>query len=112
MLLVMVVSFFIMGNFSATSQIVVKVIPTKPKVIVSHPAKANPGHTWIDGHWKWSKKNSKYVWIKGHWEKPARHGSTWVSGHWADTPKGHKWVPGHWKAPKPLQPKQKRKHRK
>jgi len=102
MLLGMVVFFFIMGNFSATSQVVVKVIPTRPKVIVSHPAKANPGHVWIDGHWQWRKKENKYVWIKCHWVKPNRPGSVWIHGHWVDTPKGHKYVPGYWKTPKAL----------
>ena len=108
----MVVLFSLIGNFTATSQIVVKVIPPKPKVIVPHPAKANPGHVWIDGHWKWSKKENKYVWVKGHWVKPDRPGSVWVPGHWADTPKGHKWVPGHWNAPKALPPKHKNPHKK
>ncbi|HIE15883.1 MAG TPA: hypothetical protein EYP69_03050 [Bacteroidales bacterium] len=97
--------FLLAGNLTISSQIVVKVIPPKPKVILPHPAKQKHGHVWIDGHWKWSKKNQKYVWVKGHWEKPPRPGSIWVPGHWVDTQGGYKWVPGHWKKPKPLRPK-------
>ena len=104
----LVVSFFFAKSFTAVSQVVVKVIPPKPKVIVPHPAKPNPGHVWIAGHWKWSKKENKYIWVKGHWEKPIRPGAVWIPGHWIDTPDGHKWVPGHWKAPKALPPKRRK----
>ncbi len=84
------------GTFESAAQVVVKVKPNKPKVVVMKPAKANPGHVWIDGHWKWDKPSHQYIWVKGHWIKEKK-GHTWVPGHWKSAPSGHEWVPGHWK---------------
>lgn len=92
--------FFCAGLFiyndNLSAQVVVKVKPAKPKVVVVKPAKPGPKHVWIDGHWKWSKKRKEYVWVKGYWLKPKK-GYTWVPGHWKKVPGGFKWVRGHWR---------------
>lgn len=94
---ILIVSVFLIfaSAFSANAQVVVKVRPASPKVVVVKPHRPGHAHVWVDGHWRWSKKAHKYVWIKGHWVKRKR-GHKWMPGHWAKTPGGHKWVPGHW----------------
>jgi hypothetical protein len=86
--------FFYYEN--ACSQVVVKVKPAKPKVVVVKPAKPGPRHIWVKGHWRWNKKREEYVWVKGHWVKPKK-GRAWVPGHWKKVPGGFRWVPGHWR---------------
>lgn len=89
---------FITVVFSANtghSQVVVKVRPPRPKVVVKKPARPGPKFVWIDGHWRWNRKQHKYVWVAGHWTQPKR-GHKWIPGHWASVPGGHKWIPGHW----------------
>lgn len=95
---IVIVAMLLMGLFipDAKSQIVVKVKPARPKVIVKKPGKAKRGHVWREGHWVYSKKQAKYVWRKGHWVK-ARPGKVWVKGHWKKKPNGQVWVPGHWR---------------
>lgn len=91
------VSFFILANtFSSNAQVIVKVKPLRPKIIVVKPARVKAKHTWVAGHWRWNKRSGKYVWVKGHHVKN-RRGFAYVPGHWRAAPKGHKWVPGHWK---------------
>jgi len=80
----------------SNAQVIIKIKPLRPKVVVVKPKAPGPNFVWINGHWKWSKRVVKYVWAKGHWSK-RRRGANWVSGHWADVPGGHKWIPGHWK---------------
>ncbi|MFT4525563.1 MAG: hypothetical protein ACI9FU_000464 [Granulosicoccus sp.] len=88
---------FILGFGSiAMSQIVVKVRPAKPKVVVVKPNRSKPNHAWVDGHWKWNANQNRYVWKKGHWVKK-RRGHVFVAGRWKATPKGHIWVVGGWK---------------
>ncbi|MCP4439857.1 MAG: BcpO-related WXXGXW repeat protein [Aureispira sp.] len=87
----------ISGLTEAQAQIVVKIKPARPKVIVKRPAQAKKGHVWVDGHWTWNKQDQKYRWVKGHWVT-VKKGHKWVPGHWVDVRgRGHKWVPGHWK---------------
>lgn len=86
----------LLGSNISQAQIVVKVKPAKPKVLVIKPAKAKKGHVWRNGHWQWNKSAKKYVWVKGHWAK-VKLGHAWVPGHWKSTSAGHNWVPGHWK---------------
>ena len=80
----------------AKSQVVVKVRPARPAVIVKKPAKAKRGHVWREGHWVYNGRKGRYVWRKGHWVKK-RPGKVWVKGHWKKVPGGQRWVPGHWK---------------
>ena len=94
--LILFSSILIFGAYQASSQVVVKVRPNKPTVVVAKPAKHKKGHVWVEGHWRYDKKAGKYVWVKGHWKK-ARPGHVWVPGHWKEVPGGHEWVPGHWK---------------
>jgi hypothetical protein len=83
---------FINGN----AQIVVKVKPNKPKVLVVKPATHKHGHVWRGGHWNWNKKNNKYKWVKACWVKE-NHGHNWSAGHWVKNRNGHSWVAGTWK---------------
>ena len=83
-------------NDNLSAQVVVKIKPARPKVVVVKPPKPGPKHVWINGHWKWSKKRKEYIWVKGYWLKPKK-GRAWVPGHWEKVPGGFKWVPGHWR---------------
>lgn len=87
-----------MGLFvpQAYSQVIVKVRPNRPALVVKKPARAKRGHVWRDGHWVYNNKQGKYVWRKGTWVK-SRPGKVWVKGHWKTVPSGQKWIPGHWR---------------
>ncbi|MCH8904121.1 MAG: YXWGXW repeat-containing protein [Bacteroidetes bacterium] len=94
---------FLIGLFAimfsvinAEAQIVVKVKPLRPRVVIVKPVHHPHGKVWIDGHWRWERRHHKYIWISGHWTKK-HHGKKWVPGHWSHVRGGHKWVPGHWK---------------
>ena len=84
------------GNTTTTqAQVVVKVRPARPAVVLTRPAKARTGHIWVDGHWRYNNRTNQYVWVKGHW-KQARAGHNWVAGRWVACTGGHKWVAGYW----------------
>ena len=78
---------------TAEAQVVVKVRPARPKVIVKKPARARKGHVWVNGHWKANGRN--YVWVKGHWVQK-RRGYRYTPGRWVTVRGGHKWKPGVW----------------
>ena len=80
---------------NVNSQVIIKVKPVKPKVVVVKPAKPGPNHIWKDEHWQWNPKKKEYVWIEGHWIK-RKKGKNWIPGHWKKVPAGCKWIPGHW----------------
>lgn len=84
-----------MVSFSTTAQVVVKVKPRRPALVIAKPTKAKRGHRWVDGHWQWNAKCACYKWKKGHWIR-TRPGRTYVGGHWVVVKGGHKWVPGRW----------------
>jgi len=88
---------FTLGVNTAQAQVVVRVKPNRPAVVVAKPAKKKARHVWIAGHWRYNKKAQKYVWIKGHWAKAPKGQGCWVPGHWKTVEGGHQWVPGHWK---------------
>lgn len=90
--------FILLGFFipEAKSQVVVKVRPARPAVVLKKPAKAKRGHVWREGHWVYNQRQGKYVWKKGGWVKN-RRGKVWVAGHWKKVPGGEQWVPGHWR---------------
>lgn len=94
--LIIVCGALFLYSESSLSQVVVKVKPANPKVVVVKPLKPGPKHIWVDGHWRWDKKRKEYIWIKGHWSKPKK-GHAWIPGHWKKVPGGFKWIPGHWK---------------
>jgi len=78
------------------AQVIVKVRPRKPDVVIVKTPAPGANYIWIEGHWKWSRRQHQYVWVNGHWEK-RRHHKVWVPGHWAVVPGGYRWVPGHWR---------------
>ncbi len=86
---------FTVNNLSA--QIVVKIKPMEPTIVVVRPDSPGNDHVWIDGHWKWNDTRSEYVWVDGHWDKPGNPNWKWVSGHWKKSRGGWKWIEGHWK---------------
>ena len=88
-------AFLLIGSYDANAQIIVKIKPRAPKVVVVHK-KHRPNYIWVEGHWK-VNRYGKYVWVEGHWVKK-RHGYVWVNGHWKKVRSGWIWVPGHWKA--------------
>jgi len=97
----LIIFSFILGslalsNLGANAQIVVKVRPAKPKVLVVKRAAPRSGVIFIDGHWKYNKRHGKYVWVKGHWVKK-RRGYAYVPGRWRASRGGHVWVAGCWR---------------
>lgn len=104
---VIVCMSFVSGN----AQVVVKIKPNKPKLLVIKPNKHKDGHAWRAGHWKWHKKNNKYTWVKAHWAKQNK-GHHWTVGRWVKNSNGHSWVPGHWKKGKAQKLNKKKKHKK
>ncbi|RMH66061.1 MAG: hypothetical protein D6677_01060 [Calditrichaeota bacterium] len=76
------------------AQIIVKVKPVKPKVVVVKPAPPAAGYVWVEGHWV--VKNKQYVWKKGHWVKAKKH-HRYVNGHWKRARGGWVWIPGRWR---------------
>lgn len=79
---------------TAQAQVVVKVRPNRPKVVVKRPA-ARKGYVWIQGHWKVNNRRNGYVWVKGHWAR-ARKGYRYVPGKWVTVRGGHQWKSGVW----------------
>ena len=80
---------------SADAQVVVKVRPAVPAVVVARPAAPAPDYIWVDGEWVYSR-NRGYVWKEGYWLKP-RRGYVWTPGRWTTVRGGHRWVAGCWK---------------
>lgn len=92
---IVLMSMIGLGVQSAEAQIVVKVRPTTPKVLVKKPRKPFSNAIWIDGRWVWSKRSKHYVWKSGQWVKPKRN-RTYVAGRWIKKPNGWLYVPGKW----------------
>ena len=80
---------------SLMGQMIVKVKPQRPNVVVVKPNKVSKNKVWIDGHWKWNNRTHKYQWIKGCWVKSPKN-QAWVSGKWLKVHAGWKYVPGRW----------------
>lgn len=88
--------FIIAGStFASNAQVIVKVKPANPNVVVVKPARVRPHHIWVAGHWKWNSRKHVYVWTDGHYVKK-RRGHRYVEGHWMVVAQGYKWVPGTW----------------
>ncbi len=90
------VGLMLLAGVPAQAQVVVKVKPIRPTVVVQRPAKLKAGHIWVEGHWRWDRRAKKYIWVKGH-QIQARKGFRYVPGRWVSTRRGYKWVPGGWK---------------
>ncbi len=85
-----------MSFITLQSQVVVKIKPARPKVLVVKPADPRPGYLWRTGYWRWHKNKHQYIWVKASWvkENPGHH---WTAGYWKKNSHGHVWVAGHWK---------------
>lgn len=88
-----IIIFFAATNIKG--QMIVKVKPHRPNVVIVKPNKVYKNKVWVDGHWKWSKRSQNYQWTKGHWVK-RRPNNRWVVGKWQKVPSGWKYVPGRW----------------
>lgn len=86
---------FIISPFLINAQIVVKIKPLKPTVLVKKPWKAKSGFFWVEGHWQWSSRKGCYVWSKGHWKK-RRKGFLYSPGYWKIVGGGFVWISGSW----------------
>ena len=82
------------GISEAFSQVVVKVRPNRPAIVIKKPVKMPNGKAWIDGHWRWSKRMQSYVWVKGHAVR-AKRGHIWVAGKRSKRSHGWNYNPGH-----------------
>ena len=80
---------------TVNAQVIVKVRPVPPAVVVPRPPMRGHGMVWIEPDWYWNKRQHAYVWREGRWVKPRRH-AVWVPGHWVEVREGHKWEPGYW----------------
>lgn len=85
----------LLSSSNLVGQMIVKVKPQKPKIVIVKPSKIYKNKVWMDGHWKWSNQSSSYQWVKGHWTKRRRN-NTWKAGKWQKLPAGWKYVSGRW----------------
>jgi len=92
-ILLLFVAFIFFSTQFADAQIVVRVKPRPPKVLVVKSDTQLRGHAWRVGHWKIYK--NKYVWVKGQWVK-SRKNNVWIKGYWKHMRMGWVWVPGRW----------------
>jgi hypothetical protein len=92
--ILLIIALFALNN-SLTAQVIVKVSPASPKVVLVKPKKPAADMVWVAGHWHWSPRKQKYVWIEGKWIK-TRRGHAYIAGHWKVVRGGYKWIPGHW----------------
>ena len=93
----MILAICIMGfSIEADAQVIIKVKPIKPTILIVKGKAPHGGMVWIAGGWTWNKRHKKYVWRKGHWVR-AKRGRTWAKGYWVVTDGGHRWVAGRWK---------------
>lgn len=79
---------------AAQAQIIVKVRPPRPKVVVVRPAPPSPRHVWVAEDWV--VRGNKYYWHGGYWVVPPRPHAVWAPGHWRHTRRGDVWIPGRW----------------
>lgn len=84
-----------LGVQNADAQIIVRIKPATPKVLVKKPRKPYSNAIWVAGSWTWNKRSKRYVWQSGQWLKPKRN-RTYVAGRWIKKPQGWLYVPGKW----------------
>lgn len=91
------VAFMISASVTeSTAQIIVKVRPPRPTVVVTRPPAPGPGHVWIEEDWV--GRGRDYEWHGGYWAAPPQRGYVWVPGRWTHSRRGYVWVPGRWNA--------------
>jgi hypothetical protein len=80
----------------ASAQIVVRVRPPRPHVVITaRPVAPSPRHVWIDEDWE--PNGTEYRWHGGYWIEPPRPRAVWVPGHWRHNRHGYIWIRGHWR---------------
>ncbi|HEY0273956.1 MAG TPA: hypothetical protein VGC22_12270 [Chitinophaga sp.] len=80
----------------ASAQVIVRVRPVRPAVVVTRPPAPSPGAVWVEE--EWVPQGDTYVWHGGYWTTPVRVGAVYVAGHWRHTHHGgYVWIPGHWR---------------
>ena len=84
-----------LGMQNTQAQVIVKIKPVAPKVILKKSRKPYKNAVWIDGYWGWNKRTNRYVWKSGQWVKPKRN-RTYVAGKWIKKSSGWLYVPGKW----------------
>jgi hypothetical protein len=85
-----------LGAIPADAQLIVRVRPRAPRVVVTRPPAPSPRHVWIQEDWRVNR--GRYDYAGGRWEAPPDARSVWVPGHWKHTPRrGWVWKPGHWR---------------
>ena len=77
------------------AQIVVRVRPPRPAVVVTRPPAPSPRHVWVEEDWR--PHGRSYQWHGGYWAAPPRDRAMWVPGHWGHRRGGEQWIPGHWR---------------
>ncbi len=88
-------SFLSLAAADAQAQIIVRVRPARPKVVVARPVAPSPRHVWVEE--EWAPAGAGYQWRGGYWAAPPRERAIWVPGHWTGRRRGYTWVPGHWR---------------
>jgi hypothetical protein len=86
--------FMGMANYT-NAQVVVRVRPAMPRVVVARPVAPSPRHVWVAEDWRPGRRN--YRWSGNYWAAPPRPQAIWVPGHWVTRPRGYIWAPGHWR---------------
>ena len=84
-----------LNPLKSNAQFIVTARPERPAVVVERPRAPGPEFIWVDGEWRWSKREHRYIWAEGYWIRPKR-GNEWVPGHWVDVRGGSEWIRGHW----------------
>ncbi|WP_461449518.1 hypothetical protein [Mucilaginibacter sp.] len=82
-------------GLTAKAQIIVRIHPARPAVVVARPVAPGPGAVWVDEDW--APRNGTYAWHGGYWAVPPHPGAFYVRGHWRETRRGSIWIPGHWR---------------
>ncbi|MFT4031064.1 MAG: hypothetical protein QM669_01465 [Siphonobacter sp.] len=88
-------SALMLTGFLSEAQIVVRVRPTRPAVVVRRPAAPSPRHVWVEEDWV--PRGRRYTWHGGYWVTPPRPRAVWVPGHWEGRRRGQVWIQGYWR---------------
>ncbi|QQL50381.1 YXWGXW repeat-containing protein [Mucilaginibacter ginkgonis] len=79
---------------ASQAQVIVRVRPVAPRVVVTRPVAPSPRHVWVNEEWR--PVRGRYVYSGGYWAAPPRAGARFIPGHWRATRRGSVWIPGHW----------------
>ncbi len=90
-----VLMFIAFGASNSFAQIVVRVRPARPAVVVARPPAPSRFHVWVDEDWV--PQGGTYAWHGGYWAAPPHPGARYIPGHWRDTRRGAIWIQGHWR---------------